>query len=352
MNIFADRHHHDLYYSLSLLFEKRFGWNLYCPIGIDWHSEGYWRYSNQGDTVKQFLGLDQTFEPEDGTPALNQIEKVLEGEVFLIKDTVHNGFEKAVTLDGFKKIDFDIIIASVPQHYESFNKLIQDHKPNAKLIQHFGNILWNFNEIPLPSKNIMASIAYQPVPDGYNAVFYHQEFDISVYSPAKNIPKKQITSFVNCLPHQFPEDFSVFNELKALLPEFDFKSYGGSCPDGSLGVDRQIAHEMQESMFGFHCKKLGDGYGHVIHNWFAVGKPVIVRGSDYKGKLAGELLTDGETCIDIEKHSYPEIAEMIREWSKPDIYEQKCANVYRRFEKIVDFEAETVKIKEFLENLK
>lgn len=350
MNVLADFHHHDLYYSLQLLFEKRLGWNLYRPIGVEWHDQGYWTYAHQADTVKQFLGLDQTFIPSDGTPALNQIDREENG-IYYIRDTVHDSIEKAITLEKFSSMQFDIVIASVPDHFTAFDKLVKERNPNAKLICHFGNILWNIADYPY--KNIMASIAPQPVPDNYNVVFYHQEFDLNVYSyqpPKEGEKYKSVRSFVNCLPNIFTEDYKVYNQLKELLPDFEFKSYGGSCDNGSLGVDRQIAREMQTAGFGFHCKTNGDGYGHVIHNWFAVGKPVITRGSDYVGKLAGDLLEDGKTCFDIERHSLEEIADTIKNMSNYR-YKQMCENVRTRFELMVDFDDEFEEIKEFLDKL-
>lgn len=347
MKVLADFHHHDLYYSLQLLFEKRLGWELYRPIGIEWEHEGYWNYSHAGDTVKQYLGLDQAFKPGDGTPPLNLIEEANDG-IYLIKDSVHNGFERAITLDRFSREKFDIVISSVTQHDFSFQELIKDRMPNAKHISQIGNI---FQQNDAKVRNLMISTSEVQVPDGFNYVFYHQEFDLNVFKYGEPTDKKRITSFVNCLPNQFPKDFELYNALKGFLPEYEFRSYGGSCPDGSLGVDRHIASEMQNSMFGFHCKTDGDGYGHIIHNWFASGRPVITKMEDYKGKLAERLLVDGETCIDIGSHTMSEVCSMIYQWSDPYEHKKHCEAVYNKFKEQVNFDAEFEKIKEFLDNL-
>jgi hypothetical protein len=349
MNVLADFHHHDLFYSLQLLFEKRLGWNLYRPIGMEWLNEGYWRYSLQADTAQQFLGLDQAYKPSDGTPALNQIAETLEDGIYIIRDTVHNGFEKAVTLPKFKQMKFDIIISSVSQHDITFQQLINDCQANAKHISHIGNI---FQQREGNVKNLLISTKEANVPEGVNAVFYHQEFDLNVYKfrfPSDN-PKRTIKSFQNCLPNLFPEDYAIYKKLKELLPEFDFKSYGGSCDNGSLQTDRQIAYEMENTMFAFHCKKLGDGFGHVIHNWFAMGKSVITRGSDYKGKLAGDLLVDGVTCFDIEKNSLEDIAGYIKDMTAEE-YQSMSLRTYDKFKEVVDFDKEFLKIQEFLSKL-
>jgi glycosyltransferase involved in cell wall biosynthesis len=44
--VLADRHHADLAESLLKLFEDRFGWEVYFPIGLEWADEGLWDYAN------------------------------------------------------------------------------------------------------------------------------------------------------------------------------------------------------------------------------------------------------------------------------------------------------------------
>lgn len=346
MNVLADFHHGDLFYSLQLLFEKRLGWNLYRPIGMEWLNEGFWRYSLQTDTAKQFLGLDQAYRPGDGTPPLNQIAKHEDG-IYYVNDTVHNAVQKAITLPKFKEMKFDIVLSSVSQHDITFAQLISDFMPDAKHISHIGNI---FQQRAGNVKNLLISTKECHVPDGANAVFYHQEFDLNVYKYMFRDITKEVKSFQNCLPQMYPEDYQVYLRLKNLIPNWKFKSYGGSCDDGSLSTDRQIAHEMQGATFGFHCKKQGDGFGHVIHNWFAMGKPVITRGSDYAGKLAGDLLVDGVTCFDIEKHSIEEVSSILQNISNED-YKKLCENVYKKFQEVVNFEEEFKLIRTFLANL-
>ncbi len=61
ISVFTDLHHESLYQSLQLLFEKRLGWRLFRPAGLDWFQKGYWRiaelYNNAPDTISQFLEL-------------------------------------------------------------------------------------------------------------------------------------------------------------------------------------------------------------------------------------------------------------------------------------------------------
>ena len=60
VNVFCDFHHHSLLRSFVLLFENRFNWNVYRPIGMEWFYEGYWGYNNIEATAKQFLDIETT----------------------------------------------------------------------------------------------------------------------------------------------------------------------------------------------------------------------------------------------------------------------------------------------------
>ncbi|MEK6881264.1 MAG: hypothetical protein AABY22_16705, partial [Nanoarchaeota archaeon] len=158
MKVFTDFHHGDLYYSFQLLFEKRLGWELYRPIGTDWQSEGFWKiadpYGDNSDTIMQFLGISPGWKPKDQTPPLNDVS-YKEGDVYQLFEYPHGTRHKAITLETFKEMDIDIVIASIPAHFAPFQRLIDLYKPKAKLICHFGNILWNVTDHP-EVKNIMA----------------------------------------------------------------------------------------------------------------------------------------------------------------------------------------------------
>ena len=331
MKIFADFHHSGLFTSLKYLFEGRLGHTLYRPIGTEWFTEGYWKiaepYGNNIGTVNQFLKPGST--PTDGTRPLNE------------------QLDDCLTLEQFKNTDIDIIVASIPAHIEAYSRLIHECKPSAKLVYQIGNIGWH-NEIPWDSvTNIMASVKPFMVPKGKNVVFYRQEFDLNIFKPGNNdevLPF--ITSFVNCLPQ--PEKYE---KLKTLLSEYEFKAFGASCPDGVINNTSTIASIMQHSMFGYHNKPHGDGFGHVIHNWFAVGKPIIVNTEDYKDKLAGELLRDGVTCIDMCRKSEVNIADEIRHVVSTGMYKQMCENVKERFGIIVNYNQDANNVANFLEKV-
>lgn len=341
LNVFVDLHQGDLYYSLQLLIEKRLGWNLYRPIGMEWYFQGFWNigdpYPNPADTAKQYLGIDDRV--WDAYKNLNADYKLEEG-IFHVWDPVHKTHQKAITLEKFKEMDIDIVISSFPfGHDQTYKRLVEIFKPKAKLVSQMGNINQHTD-----LKNILCSVA--PFPSDKNIVFYHQEFDLSnyVYKPPEN--HSIIRSFINLHPMA-----DLYQQYKEALPEFTLQSFGASCPDGTISSDAEIGKLMSESAFGWQVKPGGDGYGYVIHNWFASGRPVITNLSDYQDKLAGELLIDDVTCINLEARSFQENIERIKYWSESGHHEKMCQNVYNRFKEVVDFDREAKEIKQFFDNL-
>ena len=341
MNVFVDFHHGDLLYSLQLLIEKRLGWNLYRPIGMEWYTKGFWNigdpYPNPADTAKQYLGIDdRTWDPYKN---LNGDFTVEDG-IYNVYDPVHDVHQKAITFDKFKEMDIDIVIASYPfGHDETYKRLVAEHKPKAKLIGHIGNIGQQSS-----LHDVLCSTA--PFPVDKNIVFYHQEFDLSNYFYESPGEHRLVRSFINLLPLA-----DLFQKYKEALPKFKFEAYGAGCPDGTVSSDEKIGEKMRESAFGWHVKPGGDGFGHVIHNWYASGRPVITHGTDYLGKLAGQLLVDDITCIDLELDSFENNIEKIKYWSQPENHKEMCENAFKRFQLVVNFDREAEEIKHFFENL-
>lgn len=325
MRVFSDRHHAGLTQSLRLLFEKRLGYELYFQKGLEWYHEGYWNIYPHPDTAKQYL------------------ERELEGV---------NG----ITLEEFKNTNFDILIASIPQHIEPFKKLISLYQPQAKLIYQVGNA-WN---IPNNSVgNVMASAIIPNIPVQINFVQYHQEFDLDTfyYSPP-DLKSKKIYSFINCLNAVdiYKKDWELFLELERLMPDWEFKSFGGQCRDGAINDNKILADKMREAIFIFHCKSEGDGYGHVIHNAAAVGRSLITRYSDYKNKLA-EPLINNITSMQVDNKTPQQITEEIQKTydnETPMVHphlESVSQAIFTQFNNTVNFDAEEQKIRTFLDNL-
>jgi hypothetical protein len=348
--VFTDFHHQSLLQSFILLFEGRLGGEVYRPIGMEWFNKGYWKVYQHPATVEQFLGIGGA--TPDGTKKLNEVEKVIGDRIFYCHDIDSGRDNKAITYKGFMEMDFDIVIASLPDHIEPFYRLCQEHPNKPKLIYQVGNS-WNYDG-NAPVKNIMASTKMGGISVGLNTIEYHQEFDTSIFYPvAGPMPDKNIYSFVNCfgIDGLFAEDWNFFSEMERQMPGWNFKTFGGQCRDGAVGPVEVLADKMREARFIWHTKLGGDGYGHVIHNVPAVGRPLIVKKQYYEGKLAEALLIDGVTCITIDGLSYQQVIHKITHYSNPELYEQMCQSAYENFKAKVDFDREEQEIREFLERL-
>lgn len=353
MNIFSDRHHSGLANSLHLTLEKRLGHNLYFPIGMEWAENNWWLihkpYDYSIETAKQYLQIRPEYEPQDKTVSLNHVigEKPTHYEV----EDLHEGYiQKCITLEQFKRMDIDVIIASVPDHWVSFTALRDKYKPSAHVICQAGNHFLEIDSLIQTGtiKNLLASLKPFSVPTSIHSCFYHQEFDTRIFKPSTLPPKKLITSFINVYPKN--GGFTDFTTLASIIPGFDFKSYGGGCPDGAISGTQTLANIIRQSYFIFQSKYGGDGYGHNLYTSMACGKPVITRISDYKGKLGEELLTDMETCIDLDVHSYNDVCYIIQDLS-PDKYKFMCSQAYKRFQEKVDFDSEAQTLAAFLATL-
>jgi hypothetical protein len=349
-NVFTDFHHASLLNSLIMLFEGRLGGKVYRPIGMEWAQEGFWKVYDHPATQAQFLSLNQGYRPIDGTQSVNQIIPSDNPDVYFCRDIDSGEYNRAITLETFKKMPIDIVIASIPQHIEPFKALIDLYKPGAKLIYQVGNS-WTINDGYAP--NIMASAIVNGVPSGTNFITYHQEFDLHNFCPNVGVPDKNVYSFVNCFNIQdhLSQDWQLFQEVERLLPDWTFRSYGGQCRDGAAHGSKELASKMQEAKFIWHTKRGGDGYGHCLFNSAAVGRPIIAKRQYYENKLGYELMLDRHTCISIDNMTPEEIAKKINYYSEPDRYSQMCRNVYQNFKSIVDFDKEELEIRAFLERL-
>jgi hypothetical protein len=245
----------------------------------------------------------------------------------------------------------DIIIASWPPHYHAYTKLRDKYKPNAKVICHAGNDFKPYDWGIV--KNFMASIAPIDVPSNINHIFYHQEFDTGIfkYQPSRN------TLAIRSLLHNFPyykEDYEIWKKVQESMPQFTFFENGMMGKDGVINGRENLAQAYHDSDFIFHMKPGGDGYGYVVHQAFACGRPLIVKKEYYKNCLAETLMIDGVTCIVWHSDqsidwNVGRIKEIEMEY---DDHAEMCRKAWERFNEVVNFDAEAVKLKEFIGKLK
>jgi len=343
MKVFADLHHSDLYYSLYLLFEERLGWELYRPIGMEWFTRGYWKiaepYGNKMDTVGQFLDInDQGWDQEEN---LNG-EHYEEGDVYRVFDPGHDYHHRAITLEVFKSMDFDVVMPTYEAHDSAYTILRNKYQPQAKLIAQMGNT-GQLTDLP----NVLHTVPYIPKP-GQNAIYYHQEIDPDHYKYVPPNPStKNIFSMVNCLPYE-----EIFYAYKDALPEVDMRAYGADCPDGALFGSAGVSAMMRKANIGWHLKPQ-DGFGHTAMGWFASGRPVVTYMSDVVGfgGEAPDLFESGVTCLDLQAHSFGENCHLIREMLYPPNNLEWSERVLKRFREIINYDEEADNIKQFLEEI-
>ena len=107
---------------------------------------------------------------------------------------------------------------------------------------------------------------------------------------------------------------------------------------------------MSQSTFGFQSKGPWEGYGHYIHNSMCLGRPMILRFSDYQGKMAEPLLIRDKTYIEMDD---PDLVSKIREFSKPDYYMGMYETCVKKFNEVVNFDREWEEnLRPFFLNLK
>ena len=99
--------------------------------------------------------------------------------------------------------------------------------------------------------------------------------------------------------------------------------------------------------WGWHDKAQGDGFGHVIHSWAAVGRPLIGHASHYRGRMAEPFWQDGVTCIDLDRHSVAEAVSIVQNISAED-HAEMCRAIRAVFDSLVDYDSEAERIAAFL----
>ncbi len=333
MNVFADYHHGGLYYSLVRLFENRMGAKLYRPIGTEWFDEKRWAYSQNVGTMHQYLDIPHDFQPDsDGVVEMPWAE----GEQRFTM--------RGITLEGFKKMDFDYAISSVIQHEAPYKRMMEEFHPRGAHIRQMGNIHDTCDYSIC--RNVLNS-TWNKIPEGVNTVTYSQEFSLEDYHPDP-VPRQQhtiVNSFLNVMPEV--KDYPLWLSMRAAMPDYTWRAYGIVCPDGNLPSSKMPSH-MKISDFVCHLKWWGDGFGHVIHMAAACGKPILTKGVYYNGMMGSRLLTDGVTYIDLTDDLASNV-EKIRFYSDPDRYAELSRNMYQRFKDVVNFDKDEMNVRAFLE---
>jgi hypothetical protein len=265
-----------------------------------------------------------------------------ENNIYYLFDPIHEYYHKAITLDQFKSMDFDIIISSVEIHEPLFLKLRNSFQPKAKLVSHVGNA----GQISDYLHVIYTTT--QKLKKNQNSVVIHQELDKELYKYKRpNMDSKNIYSVVSFLPYR-----DVFDQYKQLLSEANMKAYGGYCPDGGLFGAKGVSRKMQEANLGWHLKPLG-GLGHSTCGWAYSGRFVITNMSQHRlrNNEVLQILEPGSTCHDIEAHNVQENCQMIKKFLRPEEQLKKGLALKQRFHAIVNYDEEEQAARKFFEKV-
>jgi hypothetical protein len=343
MKVFADCHHGDLYFSLHLLFEKRLGWELYRPIGWDWFNQGFWKigdpYPNPADTARQYLeispGAWDQYKNLNGRP-------YIEDDIYHVQEPIHDYDQKAITLEKFKAMKFDVILPTYQPHDRAFEQLRNLYQPQAKVVAQMGNT-GQTSHLPY----VLHTAPYNPR-QGQLAIYYHQELDMKLYSYISPNPQtRKMFSVVNCAPY-----LDIYNTYKATLTDIEMKYYGGGCPDGSLFGAKGVGEKMREANLGWSLKPQG-GLGHSNMGWMASGRGLVTNMSQHRGwgGDAVALFEPGVTCWDIEGHSVQENCIGIRKMLEPEENIKYAERAKRRFHDLINYDEEEKKLRVFFERV-
>lgn len=343
LNVLCDFHHADLWWSLTLLFEKRFKYKLWRPYGMEWYDSKYYRI--YGDLrkrdpyrwlAKQYL-VDTIYDYNPST-------KTGIGKEAVAGCADYPKFN-LLTFEESKDITIDIIICSVHENEEYFSRL-RDFHPNALFIRQVGN-----NSDPIVNHELypnLLSSAIKPYNDfkGKNKILYRQEFDMELFKYQKPVFFKNIYNFQGDLIGN-ERTWDLWLRLTHNLRDYNFKSYGVGNESGFIRPKRDFIKAMLESSFVFNVKEGGDGFGHVMHNAMCLGRIPIVKKKDYINQMAEPFL---DLCLCIDDISDLECT--IRQYSDQDTFMRRSEEIRDRFHKIVNFDNEfkTI-IKPFIENL-
>lgn len=335
MNVLVDRHQADLFYSLQRLFEDRLGHTVYTPIGHEWWDEGIWNFGRgtypDDRLAQQYLAKA----PWNETDFIRGRWHLYDGHH---PDRVIQGIEHIAA----REMDWGYVVATVQDNQQGFRKFADE--VGARYVLQVGNtgqwVDWSLDPLALVSSE---------VPIKGRGILYHQEFDAEgTFGYTEPDPQSRvIRSFVNCLPETIC--YPRWKEMQAALPEFTFGEHGIGGADGIVAPVSAIADLMRGSAFGWHDKPHGDGFGHVIHDWAAIGRPLIGHSGHYRGLMAEPFWQDGVTCIDLDRHSVTEAAGLVREITADAArHKAMCQAIRATFDGLVDFDAEAERIAEFL----
>lgn len=343
IRVLADHHHASLWESLCMLFEDRMGWELYRPRGDEWWKQPIWQFDKQ---MPHFEAVARQY--MDGWTTDVDCGDHWERRDAMYPERVH----KMLTMEQARDMRPDIVIATIAENEEGFHGFAREI--GAKFGIQLGN-QGSFNRYDLADFSLISTTRDRYPWTPY--VVYRQEFNLDdycfEYPPSE---RDYVGSWVQALPADAGE-YGRFLAVANALPDLRMRYHGHVGPvddfwGGNVTTSVELAAQMRGAGVGWHCKTWSDGYGHVIHNLFAVGKPIVGTVSYYKDKLAADLFVEGETSFDVQTHSQAETIDFIRRLTIDDeLHERMSRASAARFREIVDFDAEAEAIRAMMDNV-
>lgn len=349
IRVLCDAIHADLWESLRLLFEVRLGWELYRPIGMEWAEKGIWRFEQH-----QPYGVGVAHQFLDVWPTDRRVDPVMHGFDWRRADTTHPGQDiRLVHYEEARDQRWDLVLATLAENEQGWYQFAQEVGAHYGI--QVGNQgaanLWPIAEFGLLSVTTPGLKPWKP------HVYYRQEFSLEDFAPDHGAMAEPdlVMNRVQCTS-QTP-DHERWRRMAAAVPEARFRWYGHCEPrdewfGGSDETTPLVAGSMHRARIAWHPKRWSDGYGHVIHNWFSIGRPVIASAGYYADKLAGPLFEEGVTSFDMDRLSDDELAGVVRMLlGDEDRWLRMCEASAERFRAVVDFDAEAAEIRAMLENV-
>ena len=326
MKILSSIHQKDLWWSLQLLC-NRLGAELYCMSGMEWYEQGYFMMHPHPDKKDPLGYMAKRFLVDD----------VWEGKA-LPTQRGCSDFPalRLLKFEDFKSTDIDVIICTNRENEIPFHRL-KAIKPNLKFVRQVGNRFDRVDKELYPNALFSDKESYE-MNSCPNQLLYHQEFDLNLFKSEPITNAKNIYSFQHNLEKYEPAE-ELWTQYQHQFPEYNFQSFGKGNDGGYIYPKCDYIKKMLESTFIWQVKNW-EGYSHVIHNSFALGRPMILRQEDIKGRIFEPLCTR-DTVI------FTDQIDGLR-----TAYFQNMSKSCRQmFEVIVNFDAEFVSIKHLFENL-
>lgn len=348
--VLADFHHTALFQSLMFLFGKRLGFDVCRPFQKAWwnaglrHPDDNWETGNVAfmSRALEYPTFFSTHDPDRILTLSHPIGRML-------------GYDEA--RDRGKEVRF--VISTQHDTQKFLSEFTKEYCPNATYIRQAGNP----SEHCWFTKHVLSSDIQtyeKATAEGLHAVLYHQEFP-GVYKPR---PERTICEAANrddgtfqlvssepCIrqyvnwAHNDKINRAFYLWFKgiaeSLTPPLRCYENGKGGEDGEAEYHHEMVERFADSTFTLQ-KKHWDGYGMIVHQSYACGRPAICFETDYKGKMAGLLMEDMKTAIFITGD---------REYTKKKleaalaIAPQMQEAAYRRFKEVVNFDDDERRIR-------